>query len=110
MNAPGLSTSAGASSAIPHRSDRRIGPARTEAAAIPATVDETRRAEIVPAAAIPVAWRKIRRALDCPLRGINWNAVVGRLTIAGQETVTMPVVDDEGLAVRGRGQCHTRER
>src|SRR5271156_5104258 len=70
----------GSSSAIPHLSDRRIGPARPETTAIPATVGKARLAEMVPPAAIPVARRKVRSAVGC---SINWNAVVRRLMIAG---------------------------
>jgi hypothetical protein len=99
-----------ASSAIPHRSDRCVGPARTEAAAIPATVDKMRRAEIIPAGAIPVARRKVWYAVDRPLRSINWNAVVGRLMITGQKAIAMPVVDDGGLSVHRRGECNGGQR
>ncbi len=98
------------SSAIPHQPDRRIGPTRTEAAAIPATVGKGRLAEIVPPATIPVAWRKVWRAVDRSFRSINWNAVVGRLMIAGQETVAMPLVHNVPLSMRGGGECNGGQR
>ena len=107
---PVQSTIISTSSAIPHQSDRRIGPAWTETAAIPATVDEARFAEIVPPATIPVAWRKVWRAVDRSLRRINRNAVVGRLMIAGQETVAMPMVYNVRPSMRGGGECNGGQR
>src|SRR5580692_3177021 len=101
--------SAPRSSAIPDQSDRCVGPARTEAAAVVASTGKSRTAEIVLATVIPVSW-SILRVADCSLRTINGNVVVGRLMIAGQEAVAMPGVDDQGLSVHGRGECNGGQR
>jgi hypothetical protein len=55
---------ASTSSAIPYQSDWRMGPARTETAAIPAAAVKARFAKVVPPAAIPVAWGIVWRATD----------------------------------------------
>src|ERR1700675_4520955 len=94
------------SSAIPDQSDRCMGPARTEAAAVVASTGKSRIAEIVLPAVIPVSWSVIWCVADCSLRTVNGNVVVGRLMIAGQEAVAMPGVDDQGLSVHGRGECN----
>src|SRR5580704_1550663 len=93
------------SSAIPDQSDRCMGPARTEAAAVVASAGKSRTAEIVLPTVIPVSW-SILRVADCSLRTINGNVIAGRLMIAGQEAVAMPGVDDERLWVHGRGECN----
>ena len=85
--------------AIPHSPDRSPSPAWAETTAIIASVEKSGFAEIVPRAIIPVAWGIVRRAAD---RTINRNAVVGRLMIAGQEAIAVPVID--GSLVGGRAE------
>ena len=87
---------------IPHRPDRRPGPARAETAPIVTSSVKSRIAEIVAPAVVPVVWRIAWSAADCPLRTINWNVVVGRLMIAGQKAIAMPVIDVP--RVNGRGE------
>ena len=95
-------TSRGCLPAIPHRPDGRPGPARTETAAVIASTVKSGMAEVIMVAVIkPVAWGIVRSAASRSLQTIIRNAVVGRLMIAGQETVAVPVCG--APLVSGRG-------
>src|SRR5262249_7029297 len=97
--------------AIPHQPDRRIGPARTKAAAIIAPAEKPGTAEIVPVAIVPVLRRIVRRAGDGALRTIDRNMLVRRLVIAGQEAIAMPVRDVPLMGGRGeRDGCQQRQQ
>src|SRR5580692_4196030 len=87
--------------AIPDRPDGRPSPARAETAAVVASTEISRIAEIVLPAVIPVSWRILRCVADCSLRTINRNIVARRLMIAGQEAVAMPMMDAPLVSRRG---------
>src|SRR5258705_9564400 len=78
--------------AIPHRPDRRLGPARTKAAAVPAPAVEAR-------VAVPVL-----RAAARPREVIVPFDPLGR-PVAGQEAIPMPRTNGGAFGVRGGGSC-----
>lgn len=88
--------------AIPHQPDGRPSPAWAVTAAIIATVEKSGITEIIMVAVIiPVARGIVWRAVHQPLQTKIRNAVVWRLVITGQETITMPVIDVPLVGRRG---------
>jgi hypothetical protein len=95
-------------STIPHRPDGRPSPARAETAAVVAPTVEPRIAYIVSPAVVSVMWGVGRTVADRSLRTINRSANVGRLMIAGQKAIAVPMVDVP--TVSGRGECEGWEQ
>jgi len=83
------------STTVPHRPDRRLRPARTEAAAVPAPA-------IKAWPGIPI---KNRTAISRPLPFDSF----GR-TITGQKAIPVPVTSHMPLSVRGRSKCCHRQQ
>ncbi len=96
--------------AIPHRPDGRPRPARAKAATIIMTAKKARSTEVIPTAVVPIAWRSVRTVADRSPRTVDRNVVVGRLMIARQEAVAVPVIGVSLLNRRRERDCRQQQQ